>query len=124
MAFFVTHLRENLLIHTSQEEMKHALLTFILLVFCSGLAAQSLSQNSQTEDLRVFPNPVVEYFKIGHSKRVETINLMNMAGRIVKRFTYSEGNIYNVAELHRGLYLLQMRDDQNKVVKTVRLNKR
>lgn len=104
--------------------MKHALLLFVFLVFAGALFAQPPARFAQAEDLRVFPNPVVEYFKVGHSDRVKTLNLMNMAGRVVKRFTYTADNQYTIGELHRGMYLLQMRDAQNNVVKTVRINKR
>lgn len=104
--------------------MKHALLSFIFILFSCGLSAQSMSHRGQAEDLRVFPNPVVEYFKIGHSDRVKTLSLMNMTGRTVKRFKYSDNRQYDIATLHRGVYLLQMRDSSNKVIKTLRITKR
>jgi hypothetical protein len=103
--------------------MKHALLSLIFLMFCGGIFAQTNLRSGQAEDLRVFPNPVTEYFKIGNTDRVQTLSLMNMAGRVVKKFTYAPNSIYNVGELHRGIYLLQMRDDQNRIIKTTRVNK-
>ncbi|PHI20479.1 hypothetical protein CEQ90_06930 [Lewinellaceae bacterium SD302] len=104
--------------------MKHALLLFVFLVFAGGLSAQSSARFGQAEDLRVFPNPVTESFKVGHTDRVKTLNLMNMAGRVVKKFTYAPDGKYNVTDLHKGIYLLQLRDERNLVVKTLRLNKR
>lgn len=103
--------------------MKHALLSFIFVLCCGALSAQSSLRFGQAEDLRIYPNPVAEYFQLGHSDRVQTISLMNMAGRVVKRFIYEEGGQYPISELHRGLYLVQLRDKQNHIVRTLRMNK-
>lgn len=104
--------------------MKHALLFFLFFIFIGGsLSAQSSARFGQAENLRVFPNPVMQYFKVGHTDRVKTLNLMNMAGRVVKKFNYTHDHQYNVTDLHKGIYLLQMRDERNQIIKTLRLNK-
>ena len=103
--------------------MKHALL---LLFFCGAafsLSAQS-ARSGQAEDLRVFPNPVVEYFQLGYSEEVKTIRVVNMIGREVRSFAYQEGSTYNVGDLPRGMYVVQMRDEENRVLRTQRINKR
>ena len=103
--------------------MKHALL---LLIFCCSslcLSAQT-ARPGQAENLRAYPNPVVEYFQIGHSEEVKTIRVINMVGREVRSFTYQAGDRYVIGDLPRGMYALQMRDEENRVLRTQRITKR
>lgn len=104
--------------------MKQKLLFCLFFIFSLGLSAQSLASLGQAEDLRVFPNPVVEYFKVGNSDRVTTVRVTNSLGREVRRFTYRQNESYNISDLPRGFYLVQLRDDQNRILKTQRVSKR
>lgn len=104
--------------------MKHTLLFCFFFIASLSLSAQSSTRFGQTEDLRVFPNPVVEYFKIGHSERVHKIIVTNVIGREVRRFDYRANEKYVIGDLPGGYYLVQMRDDQNKIIRTQRVSKR
>ncbi|MEL6141614.1 MAG: T9SS type A sorting domain-containing protein [Bacteroidota bacterium] len=104
--------------------MKHTLLLSIFLFVTFGLGAQSLARKGQAEDLRVFPNPVVEFFKVGNSDRVATIKVTNLLGREVRQFEYALDEKYDISELPRGYYLVQLRDRQNRVLRTHRISKR
>jgi len=104
--------------------MKHTLLFSLFFVFSLGLSAQTSARSLQAEDLRVFPNPVVAHFEVGHSERIQLVRVMNMVGREVKRFEYVPNQKYQVGDLPRGYYLIQLRDSANRVIKTQRISKR
>ncbi|MFT7119859.1 MAG: hypothetical protein ACJAZ9_000028 [Neolewinella sp.] len=98
--------------------MKNVLLSCFFLVFSFVLSAQSA-----TENLRIFPNPVTTSFEIGESDRVSTIRVMNMVGREVKMFDFVIDEKYGIAELPQGMYLVQLRDADEKVIHTQRVKK-
>lgn len=98
--------------------MKTLLLSCFILVFSFGLSAQSA-----TENLRIFPNPVVNSFEIGESDRVNNIRVINMVGREVRKFEFEAGIKYDIADLPQGMYLVQLRDSDDKVIHTQRVKK-
>lgn len=105
--------------------MKHALLLVFTLFFTLGLGAQaSATKGISAEDLQVYPNPVVEYFKLGQSERVKTLSVNNLLGREIRRFECQPGQQYFIGDLPRGYYLVQLRDQDQRVIKTVRVAKR
>lgn len=98
--------------------MKNFTLSLFFLFISLGLAAQTT-----TEDLRIFPNPVTTTFEIGHSDRVLKVNVINMVGREVKAFDYVDKETYDITELPQGMYLVQLKDKDNKVIHTQRIKK-
>jgi hypothetical protein len=98
--------------------MKNFTLFIFFLFINLGLAAQTA-----TEDLRIFPNPVSTTFEIGHSDRVAKVNVINMMGREIKEFEYADKETYDIAELPQGMYLVQLKDKDDKVIHTQRIKK-
>ena len=88
-----------------------------LLLLCS------LQLTAQSEDIRVFPNPVVESFEIGHSERIASIRVVNMVGREVRAFDYAPQSAYAIGDLPQGMYLIQLRDREERVIHTQRVKK-
>ncbi len=103
--------------------MKQALLLIFLLVGGLQLEAQSTAFKGQVEDLRLFPNPVVSYFQLGHSERVVRIHVVNPIGRKVRSFEYESKGQYDISDLPRGFYLVQLLDAENTIVRTQRISK-
>ncbi len=103
--------------------MKHTLLFVFFFFGCLHLGAQSASYGQQAEDLRVFPNPVIEYFQIGFSDRVQRIQVMNSIGRKVRSFDYASNTKYNISDLPSGYYLVQLIGDKHTVIRTQRISK-
>ena len=98
--------------------MKNVLLSCFFLVFSFALSAQA-----KTENLRIYPNPVTSTFEIGESERVANIKVINMVGREVRDFDFIEGGKYDIADLPQGMYLVQLRDADEKVIHTQRVKK-
>ncbi|TXF90129.1 T9SS type A sorting domain-containing protein [Neolewinella aurantiaca] len=98
--------------------MKNALLFCLFFTLNFGLSAQA-----PAEDLRIFPNPVTTTFEIGYSDRVKDVLVINMVGREVKAFDFGAKKKYDIADLPQGMYLVQLKDADDKVIHTQRVKK-
>lgn len=76
------------------------------------------------EDVRVYPNPATDYFSVDGVDQLKEVIVYNLVGQEVKRYKASLKAKYDVSELMRGLYLVRLVDQKEKVIKTVRLSKR
>lgn len=116
--------------------MKQTLL-FAFLLFCSTLSYGQIAYAGNTGshhsslsvddiDLKVYPNPATSHIHFNNfSGNVQAVVFFNLVGRPIKRFTAIKGkNHYDLSELSRGLYLVQLMDRKGKVISTKRLNKR
>ncbi len=79
----------------------------------------------QKAKIKVYPNPASDYIKLNVVKNVDKIKILNMVGKTIKRFNVVEsGEKYNIANMPKGLYLVQLLDKKGKIITTKRLNKR
>ena len=81
--------------------------------------------NLQKVKIKVYPNPASDYIKLNIVSNVNKIKILNMVGKTIKRFEVSlKGEKYNISDMPKGLYLVQLLDNDDKVISTKRLNKR
>ena len=106
-------------------------LLFILLSFflVTAVSAQSndsgpVAQLTSKKNISVFPNPAFDFISLSDSKDVKQLIVFNVVGRKMKSFMVSEGEKYNISELPRGMYLVQIINLDNKIITTLRLSKR
>jgi len=94
-----------------------------------GLFAQSNeSDNSRSaEDVKVsiFPNPAVDIvnFKTNNDNLAKVI-VFNVAGRKIRQVELNGSRSINVADLPKGMYLLQLTDSRDGLITTIRLSKK
>lgn len=101
--------------------MKQLLL--ISAFFLSALVAQA--QGAPKPDLSVFPNPASDYISVqDNNDLVGQIAIIGMTGRRVKEFDFTKGEHYAIADLPKGMYLVQILDHNKQVLTTQKLNKR
>ncbi len=98
--------------------MKHGL----LLLFFAFSLSYGFAQRSTV--VQVFPNPASEYIEIEATQDIKKISIINMIGRRVKSFAYSDKERYYIGDLPRGMYLVQFIDPREKILSTQRVNKR
>jgi len=114
--------------------MKHALL-FLLFFFVInlGLAAQtSVGEHSTLEKkrtqlashtIKIYPNPAVDYISLESEAKVERLVIYSLVGRKVKSFRTQNGDKYDVADLPKGMYLVQLLEKGGAIITTRRLQK-
>ncbi|MFT4759673.1 MAG: hypothetical protein ACI9XO_000152 [Paraglaciecola sp.] len=74
--------------------------------------------------ISIFPNPTTEFISVANDKNVKQITIFNLVGRKIKIFEAKSGERYNVSGLPNGMYLVQLRDHNLKVITTQRISKR
>lgn len=104
------------------------LLVLALLVGGSGVAQlnnSSLDKKGQIDatEIAVYPNPALDYFTITSESQVSHITINNIIGKQVKAFKRSELNRYDIASLKKGIYVVRIFDNNDQLVKALRLSK-
>jgi hypothetical protein len=79
---------------------------------------------SKTIDVKISPNPVDDYFTLQNDLSVSKIAIYNIVGKQVESFKHQSGNVYNISEYPRGIYIIRMFDNRGKILKSPRLAKR
>ena len=77
-----------------------------------------------TPDIKIFPNPTVDFISITEAQYVERLIIYNIVGRPVKMFEANYNNTYNIVDLPTGMYLVRLMGEDDKTIKTVRLSKK
>jgi hypothetical protein len=75
-------------------------------------------------DVQVFPNPVSTYFTLGHAADVSEIRLFTVSGRLAATYAATPDNLYLVANLPAGTYVLALYDRQGRAFQAQKLLKR
>ena len=116
--------------------MKHTLTLLFLLFVTLSLSANTSplppasdlsgpwSLSANPIDLKIYPNPAVDYISLTETQGVSEIKVFNLVGQSVKRFKidYTDQQFY-VGDLPKGMYLVQIKGDNDKVLTTQRLHK-
>ncbi len=76
------------------------------------------------EDIKLYPNPTTDYFKIESRELVVKLEIYNLIGNRMKTTYVYKNKRYEVGDLPNGMYWVRLLDTNNKIVKTLRLNKR
>lgn len=75
-------------------------------------------------NLRLYPNPAIDYFEITPNAPVDKIELYNMIGKKIRTYNAEYTNRFDISEIPPGLYLVSLINEKRGVLKTLRLNKR
>ncbi|GAB5552093.1 MAG: hypothetical protein Sapg2KO_16840 [Saprospiraceae bacterium] len=117
--------------------MKHFLPVLFLFLVTSLSIAQSNTWNSTANQrstrtilesnnpIQIFPNPATSYIGITEVKGVQKILIFNLVGRKMKQYeNIAKDRQYFIGDLPKGMYLVQLLNQQNKVITTRRVSKR
>jgi hypothetical protein len=81
------------------------------------------TEDIELQELRVFPNPVVDRFQISENPQVKQIEVFNLLGARMMHWPATIGQQYDVSMLSKGIYLVQLMDETGQALKTVKLIK-
>ncbi|MEP6556134.1 MAG: T9SS type A sorting domain-containing protein [Ferruginibacter sp.] len=68
---------------------------------------------SSNTSLVVYPNPASDYIRIVTAKKIKAIEVADVSGRIVKRMNANNDNRYDINDLQKGVYFLNILDEDN-----------
>ena len=74
--------------------------------------------------IKIYPNPAVNFIGLNKVSGVGSIIIYNLVGRKMKKFVALKDEKYDVTDLPRGMYLVQLLGDDGKVVTTQRMSKK
>lgn len=99
-----------------------------LLLGASAIAQTSYGQyssakNPSTKSL-IYPNPTFDSFSIKNDEQVAGVSVFNIIGKEVLTEKHHSGIEHNVSELKRGIYLVRLKDENDEVLKVIRLTKK
>jgi hypothetical protein len=119
--------------------MKHILL-FIFICISTCAAAQSFSYSfvadsdeygisnvspkSAEPSITIYPNPTTDFINI-HDKNgvISTATLFNLLGKELVSIRVDGTSTYDMMAHDKGIYLVQLKDNQGQILQTVRLKK-
>lgn len=113
--------------------VKDLLVIFLLLV-SFGVSGQSSDvrgisraksiSNAENTELYIYPNPSLSVFQIKNDEGLHTLSIHNIVGKEIMKFKHDLGAQYNIENLHSGIYIVRLYDDQGQLMKVLRLNKK
>jgi hypothetical protein len=89
----------------------------------SAVLTSNSYYGARNQDVKVFPNPVTDYFQISSGTKITKIIVQNALGRQVRSFDAYDGRRYSLSGLPDGMYLVSLYDGRG-LAKTVRVIKR
>lgn len=75
-------------------------------------------------NLKIYPNPAFDFIRLKESTGVKSLVIYNLVGRKVKKFDAEKGKSYRIADLPKGMYLVQLLGKDGKVLTTQRMSKK
>ena len=86
------------------------------------------NQNSAVKDLptpnvKLYPNPVTEYFSLEHAENVAVIRVFTIEGREVIRYNVTERNYYSLQGQAAGNYIIALEDKNGQAFQALELSK-
>ncbi|MEM1122607.1 MAG: T9SS type A sorting domain-containing protein [Bacteroidota bacterium] len=73
---------------------------------------------------KIYPNPAFNFIGLNNVANVQSITIYNLVGRKIKQFQTSKDKRYDITDLPRGMYLVQLVGRDGKVVTTQRMSKK
>lgn len=110
-------MRKNLLI------IPFLFLTFIAMAQ-SKVDTGNASTNTFAKSIKIYPNPAFNFIGLNQVTGVGTIIIYNLVGRKMKIFNAFKGKKYDIADLPRGMYLVQLLGSDGKIMTTQRMSKK
>lgn len=116
--------------------MKKIVRTLIFMIFVAPVLTQantipltdepftSIFALNGNPTIKIFPNPASDYIELTDNEKVSRIVVFNLVGKEMKRFDAVNGQRYNISELPKGLYLVQLVDKTGQTIVTQRVSKR
>ncbi len=107
---------------------------YILLFFVFGISFV-YAQSSKSGDIkivknhisgnhnsiRIYPNPVMDFYKIDSKVTIGKIEIYNLIGKRVKTQNNDRDGVFDTSGLRNGMYLVRIFDQKGKVLKVLRL---
>ncbi|MFT5832438.1 MAG: hypothetical protein ACI97N_000049 [Cognaticolwellia sp.] len=116
----------------TMKQLLQTILFSLILVFAVTISATAhngdddkvTTQQTINNDIRVYPNPAVDYIRITDNDNVSKVWIYNILGKRVKAYDVEvSGMKFDIRDLPRGMYIVRLIDNNEELVMTRRINK-
>lgn len=84
----------------------------------------STTDQLDARSIKVYPNPTRDFFRVEDSANaISEVVIYNVIGRQMLSFSNNDSGQYDVSGLMSGLYLVQLKEADGSIVKTIRLQR-
>ncbi len=73
--------------------------------------------------LSLYPNPSTDRFKIKDDKNVKHVVILSVIGKLISKNAHKSGQSHNISGLDKGVYLVRLIDEKDKLLDVMRLTK-
>jgi len=96
----------------------------VLLTYNYVVSGSSRVIDFKLDYVKVFPNPATDFFTLSDVPTgLETISIYNILGKQVKTFNAVSNANYNVSDLAKGMYLVNLTNAQGENLNTIKVHK-
>ncbi len=81
------------------------------------------TDNISVKGLSLFPNPATDFFRINTGDIVSKIDVVSVVGKKVATFKAAQGQYYDIKSLNSGMYYVRLLNDNEDVIKVMKLKK-
>ncbi|MBK9734070.1 MAG: T9SS type A sorting domain-containing protein [Saprospiraceae bacterium] len=113
----------GLKLYTDKTFSQEIMYTCININECVNTCVSSVQDNIFVEDVKLFPNPANDYFGVKNDGSINKILIYNIFGQEIKSYVHFEGAQHDISLFKTGMYIIRCFDNNNKLVKTMKLNK-
>lgn len=99
-------------------------LTTLIMAQANTASSNQTSTPVVKNIIKIYPNPAFNFIGLNKATGISSIIIYNLVGRKMKKFMAQKGERYNISDLPRGMYLVQLRGKDGKVVTTQRMSKK
>ncbi len=97
-------------------------------ILASAPVLFDISGVSSTDDIaarkmQIFPNPTSDFIQITNDNEVSKVAIFNIVGKNIKTASHFSGKSHDVSTLQKGMYLVRIFDENEKVLSVFRMNK-
>lgn len=99
-------------------------LAFMVSAQNSAYSTPASSKKVTKNTIKIYPNPAINFIGLNEVAGVASIVVYNLVGRKMKNFNALKGEKYNISDLPKGMYLVQLKGTNGKVLTTQRMSKK
>ncbi len=74
-------------------------------------------------EIKIYPNPSSDFIQLTENAFIKEIVLSNLIGEVIRTFNASTNQTYDIADLPRGVYLVELMGANDESLKTLKLLK-
>jgi hypothetical protein len=74
-------------------------------------------------NIKLFPNPVNDHFTVDFNQGLKMMELYSSLGIHIQSYEAIQNKKYDISGLNSGMYFLKLIDEQNQLVRTIRIMK-